>query len=218
MSADGAPSPSPPSPRPAPRDWEARYRAGDTPWDLGAAPAVLGTEAARLGPGAGRRLLVPGAGRGHDAVAWAAAGWQVTAVDIAPTACAHLRERARREGLALDVLEGDVLALPAPLAGVFDVAWEQTCLCALEPAQRLPYVQALARALRPGGLLLALLWNHGQPGGPPHDLPPALARSLLAPWFDEEGLLAVEAAPGAPRQHEYLLRLRRRTHGDGPTA
>lgn len=196
--------------RPAPTDWEGRYRAGDTPWDLGAEPPILRAELARLGPGRGRRALVPGAGHGHDALALARAGWQVTAVDIAPSPCARLRARVQQEGLPVEVLEADLLALPPALDGRFVLAWEQTCLCALDPAQRERYVAALARVLAPGGLLLALLWNHGNPGGPPHDLPPALVRPLYAPWFEEQALVPVEPAPGAPRRGEYLLRLVRR--------
>jgi SAM-dependent methyltransferase len=210
--ADAVPPPH------GPTDWEARYRSGDTPWDLGRAPAVLEAELARLGPGAGRTALVPGAGYGHDALALARAGWRVTAVDIAPSPCARLRERAVQQGLALEVLQADLLALPSTLEGRFALVWEQTCLCALDPAQRVPYVAALARVLAPGGLLLALLWNHGKPGGPPHDLPPAVARSLYAPWFDEQALVAVTPEPGAPRRDEYLLRLVRRARPAGAQA
>jgi SAM-dependent methyltransferase len=190
-------------------DWEARYQTGNTPWDLGGAPPVLGRALAALGPGRGRRALVPGAGPGHDALAFARAGWATTAVDIAPSACAALRKRAARAGLPVDVLEADVLDLPASLRSRFDVAWEQTCLCALPPESREAYVRVLRDALRPDGLLLALLWNHGQPGGPPYDLPPGLARTLLAPCFDEVG---VETLPPqtSGRQGEYLLRLRPR--------
>ncbi|MFM8981219.1 MAG: methyltransferase domain-containing protein [Planctomycetia bacterium] len=207
----GAPPTGPAGERPrAAAGWEQRYRAGDTPWDLGSEPPILRAELARLGPGAGRPALVPGAGYGHDALALARAGWQVTAVDIAPSACARLRARAREEGLSLEVLEADLLDLPAALDGRFALAWEQTCLCALEPAQRAACVAALARVLQPGALLLALLWNHGQPGGPPHDLPPEVVRPLYAPWFEEQAQVAVVPAPGARRVGEYLLRLVRR--------
>jgi SAM-dependent methyltransferase len=202
-------TPNPAQPRTR-ADWEARYRAGDTPWDLGGAPPVLASALAHLGPARRRRALVPGAGPGHDALAFARAGWTVTAVDIAPSACAALRARAQRAGLGVEVLEADVLDLPARLRGGFEAVWEQTCLCALPPETRTSYVQALRAALKPDGVLLALLWNHGQAGGPPYDLPPDLARGLFAPAFEE---LAFTPVPHGPkgRQNEYLLTLRPRS-------
>ncbi len=189
--------------------WEQRYREGRTRWDLGGAPpALVRAIAARPAPPA-RAVLVPGAGFGHDAFAWARAGHAVTAVDLAPSACAALRARAERAGLTLTVLEADVLALPGSLAGAFDLVWEQTCFCTLPPALRGRYVAAMAAALRPGGSYLGLLWNHGQPGGPPFDVAWPEVRPAFLEHFVERGAEAVaDAVPG--RSHETLVTLERR--------
>ncbi len=188
-------------------DWEQRYRAGTTHWDLGGPPPTLLRVLERLGPPRARRVLVPGAGYGHDALAFARAGFRVTAVDCAPSACAEMRARAQRAGLALEVLEADVLALPTQLDGRFDLAWEQTCLCTFPPERRADYVRALRRALTPEGELDALLWNHGQPDGPPYDLTPELARGLFLGPFRETAFETVPPSP-AGRQSEFLLVLR----------
>jgi SAM-dependent methyltransferase len=187
--------------------WEQRYRDGVTPWDLGGPPPALldALDGPPLAGGA-RRVLVPGAGFGHDALAFARAGHRVTAVDVAPSACGALRARAERAGLVVDVLEGDVLALPARLAGAFDVVWEQTCLCALASVQREVYVASMATALRPGGHFLGLFWHHGQPGGPPHDMPPDLVRTLFAPRFVELALQPVARSAAGRREHLLLAR------------
>ena len=156
----------------------------------------------------GARVLVPGAGRGHDALAFARAGCLAVAVDVSPSACTWMRASARCAGLPLGVLEADVLALPATFDGVFDLVWEQTCLCALPPERRGDYVSVLRRVLKPQGRVLALLWNHGQPGGPPYDITPALARSLFLGPFVELGL-EPEPTSSVGRQNEFLLRLAR---------
>ena len=82
-----------------------------------------------------------------------------------------------------DVREADVLAPPAALHGQFDLVWEQTCLCALPPEERRPYLQAMAQLLGPGGRMVALLWNHGNEGGPPWDMSPVLVERLLVGLF-----------------------------------
>jgi SAM-dependent methyltransferase len=188
--------------------WEQRYREGRAAWDLGAAPPCLGRLLAGL-PARRLRVLVPGAGFGHDAVAWARAGHQVTAVDFAPSAVAGARARARETGVAMAVLEEDLFALPATLEGAFDAVWEQTCYCAVAPKRRDEYAAAMARALVPGGTLYGLFWNHGREGGPPYDVTPAQVRDVFASRFH---LLSLEPVPDSvpARGNEFLAVFRRR--------
>jgi SAM-dependent methyltransferase len=186
--------------------WERRYAEGSTPWNLGAPPpALLLLLEALEHPLA---FLVPGAGHGHDAVALAAAGHVVTALDIAPSAVRLARETAARARVAVDVRLGDVRHPERDLEARFDAIWEQTCFCALEPEDRGPYVRAMARVLRPGGLYFGLFWNHGRPGGPPYDVTAALARAAFEPCFE---ILEERPVPSAaPRSRETLFRMRRR--------
>lgn len=60
-------------------DWDARSVTGDTRWDEAPAAGGLGK------PG---RALARGGGRGHDAAAPAATGWETTIVGLSPTAAA----------------------------------------------------------------------------------------------------------------------------------
>lgn len=185
--------------------WEGRYQQGDTPWDLGAPPPALVTVIAAETPPL--RVIVPGAGFGHDAIAWAQAGHHVTLVDIAPTAITGARRLAQAAGVELTLLEADIFALP-DADGAFDLVWEQTCFCAIGLEQRSAYAQQAARWLAPGGRMIALLWNHGAEGGPPFDVTPEDARAAFAPHFDIESLEpVVESAP--QRWNEFLARMRR---------
>lgn len=213
------PVPDPAAPRPVPAasgagamtapDWEQRYREGRARWDLGGpAPALVRAIQERPAPPA-LRVLVPGAGFGHDALAWARAGHRVTSVDVAPSAVEGLRRMAARAGLGVDARLADLFALPPAWGSAFDLVWEQTCFCAIPVERRLDYVRALAEALVPGGTYLGLFWNHGQPGGPPFDIAWPDVRGLFLGRFAEERVLAVpDSVPG--RSHETLVTLRRR--------
>lgn len=155
--------------------WETRYREGRTGWQReGVSPGLL----AWLADGTLKpcRILVPGAGRSHEPLHLAQAGFHVTTLDIAPTAAAHQRAvLAPRGGVAL---EGDVLSfLPGE---PFDAIYEQTCLCALPPERLAAYTAQLGRWLRPGGVLAALFMQTGREGGPPFDCPLPAMRALLA--------------------------------------
>lgn len=191
-----------------PCGWEARYERGDIPWDLGLAPPCLEDLLLRLGP-TPLRVLVPGAGYGHDALAWAQAGHLVTAIDIAPSAVARLRALAGDAGLTVEAREIDLFDLPAEMQDAFDIVWEQTCFCAIPPAQRAAYVRAMAGALRADGVLHGLFWNHGMAEGPPWNISEAEVRSVFTQAFSLDGLVAVETSAGG-RKNEFLAVLRKR--------
>ena len=80
--------------------WEGRYQAGRTGWERGVpTPAFRRLLASDRAPVPGR-VVVPGCGRGHDALLFAEAGHQVTGLDFAPSAIAGARELATAAGLA----------------------------------------------------------------------------------------------------------------------
>jgi methyl halide transferase len=173
---------------PTPAFWQAKFEAGQTPWDRGEAnPQLLRwLNEGALGPAPGlRTLAVPGCGSGHDVAALARAGFSVTALDYAPAAVAATRERLSQQGMQADVHLADVLEwLPAsPL----DAVYEQTCLCALHPDHWVPYAAQLHRWLRPGGRLFALFMQAPRPGaregrieGPPYHCDVHAMRALFA--------------------------------------
>ncbi len=185
--------------------WNRRYAEGSTGWDLKAPAEALSQLLSTL-PHDAKRVFVPGAGYGHDALAWAQAGFDVLAADFAPLAIAGLRKHAAAMDVRLTALEADLFALSPELDASFDIVWEQTCLCAIDPARRPEYVQTMHRVLKPNGTVYALLWNHQRPGGPPHDLPRALTHALFAPLFD---IVRVDTVHGSKRAGEYLMTLRK---------
>lgn len=145
-------------------DWEARYQAGRTGWDRGeTSPALLDwLEQGVLTP---CRILVPGAGRGFEVIALARAGFDVTAIDLAPTPVQILRDALTREGLDARVDQADLLKWRAP--DTFDAVYDQTCLCALNPRHWKDYAERLHAWLVPGGRLFALFMQTHRDGGPP---------------------------------------------------
>ena len=147
------------------RDWEAFYRADDTFWDHGeASPGLVDYLAANpsLPPG---QALVPGCGRGHDARALAKAGWSVTGLDIAPSSVPLAERLADEGGLPVDYRVGDFLS-DEPYQP-FDLVFEHTLFCAILPARRDDYVQALRRWLKPGALYLAVNYMITDDNGEP---------------------------------------------------
>ena len=192
-----------------PADWEARYQEGDTPWDLGKPTPVFSRliREKRFAPG---KLLIPGAGRGYDAIAFAQAGFDVTSVDVSESACAFLREHAAKEGVSLEVRQEDFFAMHEE--GTFDLALEYTFYCAIDPSLRTAYRDQMARLLKPGGLLFGLFFPLGKPmdaGGPPFGVKREEVEASLSECFDL--VHAEEPADSVkPRRGNEILMIWRR--------
>lgn len=146
--------------------WDAAYAGRRPHWDLNG-PAPVFRRLAESGAYPPGRMIVLGAGRGHDAFLFARHGFAVTALDFAPEATREMRARAAAEG-PLEVLQADFFDLPRPLDGTFDYALEYVFYCAIAPARRTEYADAVARLLKPGGLFIDLAFPlDGRTGGPP---------------------------------------------------
>ncbi len=134
--------------------WEKSYREHERGWS-GEANAYLVEVAGSLPAGTALEL---GCGEGGDAIWLAQQGWRVTAVDVSATALRRAAARAAAAGVAdrVDVQRHD-LAHSFP-AGAFDLV----CALYLHSPVEFPrdrVLQAAARAVAPGGLLLVV--EHG---------------------------------------------------------
>lgn len=167
--------------------WESHYQRGETGWDRGGVSPALDHWFGN-GNGHPRRVLVPGCGRGYEVAVLAARGFEVTAVDIAPSAVQALRNLLDRVGADAQVVEADLLCWDAPAP--FDAVYEQTCLCALDPATWPAYAARLRRWLRSGGSLFAQFMQTGREGGPPFHCDVGAMRGLFAAhtwtWLADE--------------------------------
>src|SRR5271163_4354990 len=97
-----------------PENWEARYLTGDMPWEKGeASPGLVDFLAAHPKLSRGT-VCVPGCGTGHDARVWARAGFDVTGIDLAPSAIKQSQARTAAAGLRAKFMTGDFLKDESP--------------------------------------------------------------------------------------------------------
>lgn len=159
--------------------WEQRYQEGRTAWDLGQPAPALQQWINRQSHHSQASAIVLGAGRGYDALLFAHQGFQVTAVDFAPSAIAALEQQAQAAHLLLSLRQQDIFTLVPELAGQFQYVVEHTCFCALDPNLRSAYVQLAADLLTPKGELVGVFFTHRRPGGPPFGITPEELASIL---------------------------------------
>jgi len=148
--------------------WAARYREGETAWDLGGpCPVFVALLASPNAPPRGK-VAFPGCGHGHDVAYWRAQGYDAVGFDFA----------VRSVDPPIEPL--DVFELGARHPHAFDVIVEYTCYCSIDPARRTEYATSLHAALRPGGTLIALLFPvEARADGPPFGIDVAEIADVL---------------------------------------
>jgi 2-polyprenyl-3-methyl-5-hydroxy-6-metoxy-1,4-benzoquinol methylase len=170
------------------KNWEARYNAGNTSWDRGGNSPQLKKwlDSQALTP---CRILVPGCGNGYEVITLATAGFEVVAIDIAPSPIKQLRAELSERALSAEILQADLLQWQS--AQPFAAIYEQTSLCALEPNTWQQYEQQFYSWLEPGGKMFTLLMQTNKKGGPPYHCDLADMQTLFAPerwqWSGTDG-------------------------------
>jgi SAM-dependent methyltransferase len=143
--------------------WDADAQTYDDSSDHGpgspAQRAAWNAALHRLLPPEGSRVLDAGAGTGFLSLAAARLGHRVTALDLSAGMLERLRDKAGREGLEIEVVEGSA---EAPPAGRFDAVIERHVLWTLpDPGAAL----AAWRAVAPAGRLVLFegVWGGADP-------------------------------------------------------
>ena len=202
------------------RKWEADYARQTDGWDLGGPTPVFERLASnkQFKPG---RMIVLGAGRGHDARLFARHGFQVTAVDFASQAVQEMH-RLADPAAPVEILQQDIFTLPETLEHSFDYVLEYTCfprhlrpgqVCAIDPARRAEYADLVTHLLKPNGLYIDLAFPlDGRKGGPPF----AVTETEIIDLFEKRGfkLLSREKPTESvsPRRHAEELFLFQKLH------
>ena len=186
--------------------WSERYRTAATGWDIGGSNAGLIGAFATYVP-ASARVLIPGAGRGHEAEAlWRRGYRDVYVCDWAEEAFVTLRRSA---SLPADdrLIVGDFFEL----GGAYDAILEQTFFCAIDPSQRDRYVDKCAELLRPGGRWIGVLFDRAFESGPPFGGTRAEYRERFSRHFDIDllGRFGQSIGPRAGRELLGVMTVRR---------
>jgi SAM-dependent methyltransferase len=192
-------------------DWGAGSYETTSAVELAPVADVIVTEAAIA---ANERVIDVASGSGNAALAAARRGARVMAIDGAPRLLAVAAERARAEGVDLDLREGDLLALPADEATADVVVSVFGVIYATDPSGAL---REIRRVLRPGGRVFVSAWV---PDGPINAMLGAVGRIVARisdsrpvprfAWNDPAALGPIAAEAGLVLEtttaHELTIR------------
>jgi len=130
----------------------------EIPWNNESPPALL-VELLDRGLVKPCRAIDLGCGAGNYAVYLGSRGFEVTAIDFSPTAIEIAKHNARRKGVRVNFMVGDVTTDLDRLDERFDFAYDWGLLHHILPADRDRYVANVAGLLNPAGKYLSLCFN-----------------------------------------------------------
>jgi tellurite methyltransferase len=177
------------------RDWDKRYRLREhAASDFEAGPTPLVVEAAaRLAPG---KALDLACGTGRNALWLADHGWDVTAVDGAPTAIETLRDRAKERGLKINAIVAD---LEKEEFKIQPAHWDLIAICYY--LQR-DLFESAKRGVAPGGILISIV-HINEPGEA--DGPFRLRPGQLAKYFADWEILHLKEGKATDEAHRRAV-------------
>ncbi|MGW4770491.1 class I SAM-dependent methyltransferase [Nocardia sp. NPDC004278] len=145
--------------------WDASYHDGPAPWDIDRPqPAIVRVASAGGFVGA---VLDAGCGTGENALYVASLGLSVLGFDIAETALAIARQKARDRGIEVEFGAADAFRLER-LGRRFDTVLDSGLFHTFDGDERARYVASLASVTEHGGTLYVLCFSDIGPDTGPH--------------------------------------------------
>ncbi|HTR38911.1 MAG TPA: class I SAM-dependent methyltransferase [Bryobacteraceae bacterium] len=158
--------------------WDASYRDGPPPWDIGRPqPAIV--RLASEGRFAGA-VLDAGCGTGENALHIASLGLSVLGVDVAATALEIAREKAGNRGIDVGFVALDAFQLER-LGRRFETVLDCGLFHTFGGHERPRYVASLASVTEPGGTLYVLCFSDDGPDTGPHPISQEELRAAFNP-------------------------------------
>lgn len=189
--------------------WDASYRDGPAPWDIGRPqPAIVRVAAGFVGP-----VLDAGCGTGENALHIGSLGLPVLGVDVAETAIGMARAKAEQRGIAAEFAVADALRLDR-LGRRFTTVVDSGLFHTFEGDERSAYVASLRSVTEPGGTAYILCFSDQGSDLGPHPV----SQPDLRAAFEADGswqVAAIEPDQIETRFHDHgapawLATIRRR--------
>jgi SAM-dependent methyltransferase len=178
--------------------WDASYRDGPAPWDVGRPqPAIVRVAAEGGFSGA---VLDAGCGTGENALHIASLGLPVLGFDVAETALAVAREKAGDRGVEVEFIAADALRLEG-MGRRFETVLDCGLFHSFDGDERPGYVASLASVTEHDGTLYVLCFRDDGPDTGPH---PVSQDDLRAAFSQATGwnVVAIEPDRVLTRYHD----------------
>ena len=190
----------------------------EIPWNIETPPDAL-VELVESGKVKPCKTIDFGCGAGNYAIYLASVGFDVTGIDISPSAIKTAKENAKKKRVKCNFLVADVLGDLDEVKQTFDFAYDWELLHHIYPEKRKKYVENVYRILNPGGNYLSVCFSEKDPqfggSGKYRETPLGTilyfssedeSRDLFEPYFNIKELKTIEiSGKFAPHLANYAF-------------
>ena len=190
----------------------------EIPWNIETPPDAL-VELVESGKVKPCKTIDFGCGAGNYAIYLASIGFDVTGIDISPSAIKTAKENAKKKRVKCNFLVADVLGDLDEVKQTFDFAYDWELLHHTYPEKRKKYVENVYRILNPGGNYLSVCFSEKDPqfggSGKYRETPLGTilyfssedeSRDLFEPYFNIKELKTIEiSGKFAPHLANYAF-------------
>jgi SAM-dependent methyltransferase len=132
------------------------------PWNIETPPETL-VEMVESGKVKPCKTIDLGCGAGYYAIYLASRGFDVTGIDISPTAIKIAKEKAEKENVKCIFIVADVLGSLDEVKDTFDFVYDWSLLHHVYPEHRKKYIENVNRILNSGGKYLSVCFSEKDP-------------------------------------------------------
>ena len=190
----------------------------EIPWNIETPPDAL-VELVESGKVKPCKTIDLGCGAGNYAIYLASIGFDVTGIDISPSAIKIAKENAKKKGVKCNFLVADVIGDLDEVKQAFDFAYDWELLHHIYPEKRKKYVENVYRILNPRGEYLSVCFSEKDPqfggSGKYRETPLGTIlyfssedelRDLFEPYFNIKELKTIEiSGKFAPHLADYAF-------------
>ena len=135
--------------------WDERYLKDEAGWDIGSPTPIFQKWSKTLTNK--KKILIPGAGNGHDAIFLSRKKHNVYALDFSKEAISNINSISNKHHIKLNIMHLDFFDLDNKYFNYFDIILEYTFFCAIPINRRKDYIKLAHRLLKQGGSLVGIL-------------------------------------------------------------
>jgi thiopurine S-methyltransferase len=164
----------------SPEYWSKRYKEQNTQWDLKSPSRPIKEYIDQL-ENKRLKILIPGCGFGYEGEYLFKKGFKnVYLLDSSPEPLEEFKKRVP-EFPSDQLIVADFFTF----SNQFDLIFEQTLFCAIDPKLRPDYAKHVAELIKPGGKLVGVLFDTDFLSGPPFGGSKEEYMEYFSPWFSK---------------------------------
>lgn len=134
----------------------------DIPWNVETPPKEL-VELVDTGKVKPCKAVDLGCGTGNYAIYLASKGFDITGIDLSPTAIQIANENAQKKGVKCHFIVADITGDLREVEGTFDFAFDWEVLHHIFPEEKKRYIRNVHNLLNPGGKYLSVCFSEDDP-------------------------------------------------------